>query len=85
MPKRKRSEADDNASSPPPPIDGKLGLQITRLTNKFDYGVVALSRALKTARGFERQKLGRREKAAKSEKDEGTFARLEEEVRVLKV
>jgi len=42
-------------------------------------------RGLKVARGFERQKLGRRQKAAKSSGKEQDIARLEAEVQVLKM
>ena len=44
-----------------------------------------LSRALKTARGFERQKLGKREQRAKKEKDEKLLERVGEEIAALKV
>ena len=45
----------------------------------------ALFRALKLARGFERQKLGRRQKAAKQSNDDVETARLNAEVAALKV
>ncbi|KAL2814339.1 BUD22-domain-containing protein [Aspergillus granulosus] len=64
MPKRKLSEfADAPAQNQPP---NHLKLQKTRLKQKFEFGVTTLSGALKTARGFERQKLGRRQKTAKN-------------------
>lgn len=44
-----------------------------------------LHRALKTARGFERQKLGRRQKTARQKKEEGELGRLDAEVKALKV
>jgi hypothetical protein len=44
-----------------------------------------LHRALKVARGFERQKLGRRQKTAKDNQDVAEVARLEAEVVALKV
>lgn len=49
---------------------------------------MTLSKALKVARGFERQKLGRREKTAQKEegeKKEGTLSRIAEEIQVVKV
>lgn len=44
-----------------------------------------LFRALRLARGFERQKLGRRQKVAKQTKDDAETARLNAEVAALKV
>ncbi|KAL2861720.1 BUD22-domain-containing protein [Aspergillus pseudodeflectus] len=61
MPKRKLSEYTDA-----PAQNTNLKLQKTRLKQKFEYGVTTLAGALKTARGFERQKLGRRQKTAKN-------------------
>ncbi|GAD95171.1 predicted protein [Paecilomyces variotii No. 5] len=86
MPKRKRAESEDaNANdSPESREERKIVLRVTRLTNKFDYEIQTLFRALKTARGFERQKMGRRQKTAQKEKNEGALARLQEEVQVLK-
>lgn len=78
MPKRKLSDLDSSSHY-------GQGLQLTRLFAKFDHGVTLLSRALKTARGFERQKLGRREKTAKAAGNNDTLTRLAEEVQVLKV
>ncbi|RHZ47701.1 BUD22 family protein [Aspergillus thermomutatus] len=77
MPKRKFSDLNDKASGP-------SDIKLARLTAKFENGVVALSRALKTARAFERQKLGRREKTAKSEGKPEALARIEEEIKVIK-
>ncbi|EAU33174.1 NADH-ubiquinone oxidoreductase 30.4 kDa subunit, mitochondrial precursor [Aspergillus terreus NIH2624] len=77
MPKRKLSDLDSSSHY-------GQGLQLTRLFAKFDHGVTLLSRALKTARGFERQKLGRREKTAKAAGNNDTLTRLAEEVQVLK-
>jgi exonuclease III len=78
MPKRKFSDLNDRPS-------GAVDIKLARLTAKFENGVTALSRALKTARAFERQKLGRREKTAKSENKPEALARIEEEIRVIKV
>ncbi|PLB55353.1 Bud-site selection protein [Aspergillus steynii IBT 23096] len=75
MPKRKLSDRDSAPAH---------SLQTIRLSQKFDQGVQLLTRALKTARGFERQKLGRREKTAKSQGGDETLKRLAEEVQVLK-
>ncbi|KAL2818763.1 Bud-site selection protein [Aspergillus cavernicola] len=76
-----------NPNKPQP----NLKLQKTRLKAKFDLGVTALSRALKAARGSERQKLGRRQKTARegvADKDgkgsEEMGRRIEAEIKVLK-
>ncbi|RDW81409.1 BUD22 family protein [Aspergillus mulundensis] len=76
MPKRKLSEVT-TGDAPAHPQKPKLTeqeyqhlkLQTTRLKQKFEFGVTSLSRALKAARGFERQKLGRRQKTAKGGPD----------------
>lgn len=78
----------DFSESPYTPHDRSQSLQVTRLFQKFEYGVMTLSKALKVARGFERQKLGRREKTAQKEegeKKEGTLSRIAEEIQVVKV
>ncbi|XRM42867.1 hypothetical protein ABZX51_006080 [Aspergillus tubingensis] len=77
----------DFSESPYTPHDRSQSLQVTRLFQKFEYGVMTLSKALKVARGFERQKLGRREKTAQKEegeKKEGTLSRIAEEIQVVK-
>ena len=84
MPKRKLSDLEStpqtNSTS-----KSKPSIQVTRLNQLFDQGVQSLSRALKTARGFERQKLGKREQKAKKEKDEKLLERIGEEIGTLKV
>ena len=55
------------------------------LEGALDYGKKSLLRALKVARGFERQKLGRRQKLAKEERVEDESRRLDAEVATLKV
>ncbi|KAJ5662123.1 uncharacterized protein N7477_009739 [Penicillium maclennaniae] len=77
MPKRKLSEL--NGSD-----DRKLSMKAVRLGVKFDHGVQMISKGLKTARGFERQKLSRREKTAKSENNSAALSKLAEEVNALK-
>lgn len=83
MPKRKRDDLDEASSSNPEPR--RLTLRATRLEQKIEHGVQQIHRALKTARGFERQKLGRRQKTAKSNGDTAQLGRLAEEVQALKV
>lgn len=84
MPKRKLSDLAGSSTG---------GSWISqRLSIKFDHEVQTLARALKVARGFEKQKMGRRGKKARSEGEpgeekakEGMLGRLEEENRILKV
>lgn len=81
MPKRKLSDLE----TPQPTKHSKPSIQTTRLTQLFDQGVHTLSRALKTARGFERQKLGKREQKTKAEKNEAALEKVRGEIAVLKV
>ena len=60
-------------------------LQQSRVQGILDNGKTLLFRALKVARGFERQKLGRRQKIAKADKAESEVTRLDEEIVALKV
>ncbi|KAM5462588.1 hypothetical protein MauCBS54593_007944 [Microsporum audouinii] len=82
MAKRKRDtpEGDDSYNWG----DKKLRLQRLRLDQKVQHGVVVLHRALKVARGFERQKLGRREKSARQESDRLLLNRHMNEIEALK-
>ncbi|OKL61215.1 hypothetical protein UA08_03386 [Talaromyces atroroseus] len=83
MPKRKHSELENDRTNTGQ--DDRVNeVKATRLRHKFERGAQLLFRALKTARGFERQKLGRRQKTAKQENDGKTLERLEKEVQVLK-
>lgn len=59
--------------------------QRSQLEDEIEHGTKTLHRALKVARGFERQKLGRRQKASKEKKDGAESVRLEAEVAALKV
>ena len=99
MPKRKHEEyIEHSPHAPTSDVDGserKLNIQATRLRRHFEQGSQVLLQALKTARGFERQKLGRRQKtvlAAANESGDGgeethkkTVERLNAEVQALKV
>ncbi|KIW62977.1 hypothetical protein PV04_09861 [Phialophora macrospora] len=78
MLKRKREDSPGALDNE----DGNLKLKVSRLKAKTGQGVKALHNALKLARGFERQKLGRRQKAASDAPQ--TLLRLREEVIVLK-
>lgn len=85
MPKRKLSELSDTARAEPSHQNRKLHIQTERLTEKFNHGGFTLFRALKTARGFERQKLGRRQKTAQAQGDNQALERIEKEIAALKV
>ena len=87
MPKRKYPKLSTNTVT-----TRHENIQAERLAQKFENGAVSISRALKTARGFERQKLGRREQTAKAKpkdnnekEQERTLARLGDEIVLLKV
>ncbi|KAG0158141.1 hypothetical protein PDIDSM_5654 [Penicillium digitatum] len=81
MPKRKLEEVSRPARSSD---TRKMSIHGTRLTQMFENGVLTIMRGLKTSRGFERQKLSRREKTAKAQKDDKALARLKEEIETLK-
>ncbi|KAJ5506469.1 Bud-site selection protein BUD22 [Penicillium expansum] len=81
MPKRKLEEVSGPARSSD---TRKMSIHGTRLTQMFENGVLMIMRGLKTSRGFERQKLSRREKTAKAQKDDKALARLKEEIETLK-
>ena len=80
MSKRKRLDAVDADESKIQ--DQALRIKVSRLKAKLDHGRKSLISALKLARGFERQKLGRRQKTASNEPH--SLLRLREEVIVLK-
>lgn len=77
MPKRKRDGAEDELAT-----SDTAG---RRLHAALVRGAAALAKQLRTARGFERQKLGRRQKTARTQGDDSQLARLEDEMRVVKV
>ncbi|KIW99149.1 uncharacterized protein Z519_00812 [Cladophialophora bantiana CBS 173.52] len=79
MLKRKRDNDDQNV---PEKEHQYLGLKVSGLRARVARGVKSLHNALKLARGFEKQKLGRRQKNASDNPQ--TLLRLREEVIVLK-
>lgn len=83
MPKRKRDDFIEESSekSPEPVADPKQ----KRLQLKLHQGTVKLGHAFKVAKGFERQKLGRRQKTAAAAKNEKDAQRVEAEIAALKV
>jgi hypothetical protein len=85
MPKRKRDDIGSSEEDQKRSANRTLRKQRLQLEDVLSSGTKSLFRALKVARGFERQKLGRRQKAAKQSKDDAEAKRLEVEVATLKV
>ena len=85
MAKRKFGEYKGAEGQSSGALDGELRLQRERLDAILEQAKKTLARALKVARGFERQKLGRRQKVAKEQKEDADTARLAAEVTALKV
>ena len=77
MPKRKRDDDQNHQDEDP-----AQKIRKNRFRAKIDQGNKSIASALKLARGFERQKLGRRQKTAKNDPKE--LLRLKEEVIALK-
>jgi len=84
MPKRKR-EMPDGGGEEAEKSTIQPSLKQLRAEQKFEHGAKLLTRAFKTARGFERQKLGRRHKTASASKNATDTARIDAEVAALKV
>lgn len=82
MPKRKRGETD--GAAPKKPAGSGEPTQRKRVEEKLFHGKKVLHRALKLAKGFERQKLSRRRKTAVA-KDEAAIARIDAEIEAVKV
>lgn len=85
MPKRKRFETGTVEGQSDESLARSVRSQRQQLDTFIEYGKKNLFRSLKVARGFERQKLGRRQKIAKENHDDAETARLEAEVAALKV
>lgn len=81
MPKRKRGEDGDGR---PQPATSNTVLQ-KRAEEKIFHGRKVVQRSLKVAKGFERQKLARRQKTATQEKKEEEIVRINNEIEALKV
>ncbi len=84
MSKRKHDELSGSEVTSNNTTARALRLQRLQLDGLLDQGKKSLFRSLKVARGFERQKLGRRQKTAKTENNATEIARLEAEVAALK-
>ena len=83
MPKRKRGCGEDDEQEEDHEGDGRSQrIRQSRFRAKIEHGNKSIASALKLARGFERQKLGRRQKTAKNDADE--ILRLKDEVLALK-
>ena len=85
MPKRKRSESEGGDCCPDLPSKRHGSSKQRSLEGVLDNGKKTLYRALRVSRGFERQKLGRRQGAAKEKHDTAATNRLASEVTALKV
>ena len=85
MPKRKLHGISGTETSSYDVSDRTSRLQRQQLEGLLEQGTKALFRSLKLARGFERQKLGRRQKQAKAQNNEVDISRLNAEVAALKV
>lgn len=84
MSKRKRG-AESGSDAGEREIPEAVRAQRQRLESVLERSKKTLFQALKLARGFERQKLGRRQKVAKAAEDDGDSKRLAAEVIALKV
>lgn len=84
MPKRKHDEISRSEITSDGTTDRALRLQRLQLDGLLNQSRKSLFRSLKVARGFERQKLGRRQKTAKAESNAADTTRLEAEVAALK-
>ena len=85
MPKRKHDEISSSEGTLNATTARALRLQKLQVNGVLDRSTKSLFRSLKAARGFERQKLGRRQKTAKADSNATTdTARLEAEVTALK-
>ena len=85
MSKRKRAIEDDDGVDPDEPAKQDLPTQQSRLESVLERSKQTLFQALKLAKGFERQKIGRRQKTAKATNDDGNSERLAAEYVAIKV
>lgn len=85
MPKRNFDEFRESDVDSQRLSAGALRAQRTQLERVLEHGKRKLFQALKLGRGFERQKLGRRQKSARESNTESEMVRLNAEVAALKV
>ncbi|KAK0333880.1 hypothetical protein LTR91_010852 [Friedmanniomyces endolithicus] len=79
MPKRKREEDPNGATEP------NNGAKAQRVRHKLQQGTVKLGHAFKVAKGFERQKLGRRRKNAIAQSNATDVKRIDAEAAAVKI
>ncbi|GME23645.1 Bud-site selection protein BUD22 [Neofusicoccum parvum] len=85
MPKRKRSDdSEQPAAAAPAASDRATARQRKHLPPRLEQGKKALNKALRVSRGFERQKLSRRRKAAEKEGKAKEVERIDAEIGALK-
>nr|OQO29387.1 hypothetical protein B0A51_03169 [Rachicladosporium sp. CCFEE 5018] len=84
MPKRKRDGDGGDQQAVSHSDSVPKGAQHQRVQHKLAQGAVKLGHAFKIAKGFERQKLGRRQKTVKAAKDVTGERRIESEIAALK-
>lgn len=80
MAKRKRDEGDDDEHD-----ERRLTAKQKRVEHKLKQGVTKVGHAFKIAKGFERQKLGRRRKTAAAQDGQKDVERIDLEIAGLKV
>lgn len=80
MPKRKRDSPEYATGG-----DASQSAKQQRVQYKIVQGSKKLNHAFKIAKGFERQKLGRRHKTAVGNGDQGNVQRIDAEIAALKV
>lgn len=85
MPKRNFDEFGESDVDSQRLSAGAVRAQRTQLERVLEHGKRKLFQALKLGRGFERQKLGRRQKSARESNTESEMVRLNAEVAALKV
>ena len=85
MPKRKREDISRVDNYDAHSKDRLVAGQRAQLDTVLIHGQKILARALKIGRGFERQKLGRRQKTATKNNGGAEIAKLNQEVVALKV
>lgn len=81
----KRRRSDGLAHNRRAPTSRTLITSGDAIEDRIKHGLKSLTRALKLAKGFERQKLGKRLKTASKSNDEALVKRLEAETQALKV
>ena len=85
MVKRKRGDPDGIYGNPGDLAARELRLRQRHLEEVIDNGKKSVFRALKLGRGFERQKLGRRQKLAREKHGDIDIKRMDAEIVALKV